>query len=91
MKIKLIPSKYRINDKAYLIYEGGGCLVTILDVYRHNGKWFYDVDASEYMRGFELEWVVETALSKYPSGTKDTTPISRKRMKELEDLFNEIY
>lgn len=91
MKIKFNPSKYRIGDKVYLVYQGGGCLVTILDVYKHNGKWFYDVDASSYMKGFELSWVIETALSKYPSGTKDSTPIARKKMKELEDLFNQIY
>lgn len=89
MKIKLIPSKYRVNDEVYLIYEGGCVLAKISDVYRYNGKWYYDVDASLHMKGFELQWVVETALSKSPSGTKDTTPISRRKMKELEDLLTE--
>ena len=63
-KIFNLP-KFHIGQNAYLHYGTGSYfMVKIQDVYRHNAKWYYDVDASSYKNGMELEYVNEGFLTK---------------------------
>lgn len=71
---KLDMPKYRVGDKVYLYDYCGSCLVTITNAYKWCGKWHYDVDASNYAKGFELEFVRETALGKSPWAKKNAEP-----------------
>lgn len=91
MKIKLVPSKFRISDEVYLLYQGGACLVKITDVYKYENSWYYSIDASNYKSGLELEWVRETALSKYPSCRKNNIPYSKEIIDNLLSEFESLY
>lgn len=72
---ELKPPKYRVGDEVYLYDYCGSTLVTITDVYKWCDKWYYDVDASRYAKGFELEFVRETALGRDPfDGKKNADP-----------------
>lgn len=58
-------SKFHPGEKAYLHHGTASFfMVKIQDVYRYKGEWYYDVDASCYNPGMELEYVSEKCLTK---------------------------
>lgn len=60
--MKIYLPRYRIGQKAYLYLSNGCVLVEILESYRINGIWHYDIDCSNYATGMELAGVNERML-----------------------------
>lgn len=83
MEIKLSISKFKKGEEVYLYDGSGSCLVTITDVYKWGNNWYYDIDANNYAKGFELEFVPEGALGKSPWVPADAKPFSYMTMRRL--------
>lgn len=65
MKNILYLPKFHPGQSAYLHHGTASFFhVKIQDVYRYKGEWYYDVDASCYSPGMELEYVSEKYLTK---------------------------
>ena len=77
--------KFHAGQKAYLHNGVGSCfLVKILDIYRYNEEWYYDVDASSYSRGMKLGYVSEKYLTK-KSYQKPDCRYSTKTIQKLNE------
>ena len=90
MEIKLTVSKYRKGDEVYLYEEHGACLVTITDAYKWGNQWYYDIDASNYAKGFELQFVPEYSLGNKTSPNKENKPLSYSTMRRLYLEFKNL-
>ena len=78
-------SKYRLGQDAYLHHGTASYfLVKIQDVYRYNGEWYYDVDASCYSPGMELEYVSEKCLTKKCTQKPDCRYLTKTLNKLIE-------
>lgn len=83
MEIKLNMPRYRIGDEVYLYEENSICIVKITNVYKWGDCWYYDIDASYYAKGFELQFVPETALGKKSEPSSSNKPLSYLTMRRL--------
>lgn len=80
-KIIHLP-KFRPGQMAYLHQSTGGCfMVHVQSAYRHKGEWYYDLDASCYSPGLELEWVSENYLT-FKSHYKPIKRLSTKLLNQ---------
>ena len=82
---------FKVGDKAYLLCEQSHVLVTITDVFKHDGKWYYSIDMSNYMEGLKVIGIKEETLSKTPFATVRNEPMSSRTFDRIVSQFRKEY